>query len=252
VPRPRRRLIRAAIVVAGLAAPTVARSGDEPVPPPVPVVETDVKETKEPAPAKTPEEKAKRLLAIEAELARDLGRLKSLRMEFVQRKRLEVFDEEVESRGTLAIAVPGRLRWEVTSPVKTLLVVDGERALRARTSRKGVSTESRIALKDDPVAAGMARQLFLWLRGDLVAARTEYDLELLEEKPLRIRAVPKSAEAAKAVASVEIRFAEDRKSVAEVTLVESAKTKTVITFTAMERDPQLPKDHFDVGAGSGK
>jgi outer membrane lipoprotein-sorting protein len=173
--------------------------------------------------------------------------MKTLRAAFVQRKRLEVFEEEVESRGTLALAVPGRLRWEVSSPVRTILVVDGDRALRARISRKGVRTASRFRLEDDPVAAGTVRQILLWMRGDLEAARREYDLELLEEAPPRIRAVPRSPELAKAVSAVEILFAEDRRSVREVALEEAAKSRTVIVFSDVERDPDLAADLFEIG-----
>jgi hypothetical protein len=132
-------------------------------------------------------------------------------------------------------------------PVKSTLIVNGERALRRRTSRRGRTTETRFRLADDPVAAGTARQIFLWMRGDLAAARKDYALTLVSEKPLRIRAVPLSKELAKVVAAVEIQFADDRRSVTEVVLEESAKTRTVITFAGTERDPEVPARLFEVG-----
>jgi|SRR5688572_14941654 outer membrane lipoprotein-sorting protein len=235
---PRTRLIVLLAAAVSLAAAGSARSEDE--------------KPKAAAPEKDPprtaaEEKAARLAAVEAELARNLGGLKTLRATFVQRKRLEVFEEEVKSSGSLALAVPGRLRWEVASPVKTVLVVNGDRGLRVRTSRKGAKTETRFLLEDDPVAAGTAQQIFLWLRGDLEAARKGYDLEILAETPLRIRAVPRAAETRKVLAAVEIRFAEDRKSVLEVTLEEAPDTRAVITFSDVERDPDLAKDLFEIG-----
>jgi hypothetical protein len=181
-----------------------------PAPPPAPdeaVASDDAKPT-----AATAEEKAKRLAEIETELARALGGVKSLRARFTQRKHLDVFEDDVESSGTVALADPDKLRWEISLPVESTLIVNGERALRRRTSRRGRTTETRFRLADDPVAAGTARQIFLWMRGDLAAARKDYALTLVSEKPLRIRAVPLSKELAKVVAAVEIQFADDRRS----------------------------------------
>jgi len=245
VPRPRPRLIPVLFCAVGLATAAVAgqdeKAGGKP-----PAPAKGAEETKKTADL-TPEERAKRLLAAEEELARNLGQFKTLRAEFVQRKHLEVFHEDVESRGTLSLEVPGKLRWEFTSPVKTVLVVNGDRGKRERTSRKGVKTVTRFALADEPVVAGTAGQVFLWTRGDFKGAAKDYAIELLEETPLRIRATPRDAGAARVVASVELRFADDRKSLVEVILQEAVDARTVISFSAIERDPELPKDSFEIG-----
>ena len=106
---------------------------------------------------------------------------------------------------------------------------------------------TRFALADEPVVAGTAAQVFLWTRGDFKGAAKDYAIELVEEAPLRIRATPRDADAAKVVASVELRFAADRKSLVEVILQEAVDARTVLSFSAIERDPELPKDSFEIG-----
>jgi outer membrane lipoprotein-sorting protein len=266
VPRPRPRVIGAVAALfaaaafaradekgaAGPPAPAAPAAPVAPVAPAAPAAPAPKAAGEDAAPRKpfaelTAAEREKRLRAAEAELSRNMGSLKTLRASFVQRKHLEVFGKEVESRGVLSLAVPGKLRWEFATPVKSALVVNGDRGLRERTSRRGTKTIARFALADDPVVAGTAGQVFLWTRGDFAGARKDFALELVGEAPLRIRATPKGDAMARVVASVELAFSEDRKSLVEVVLVEANKARTVISFTGIERDVELAKESFEIG-----
>jgi outer membrane lipoprotein-sorting protein len=197
-------------------------------------------------PATEPESAARKFEAVLADLGKRLGAVRTLRSRFEQEKYLEVFDDVVKSEGTLALAVPDKLRWEYVKPVKSVLTVNGKRAKRERTSRKGETTRRTYSIDDEPVTAITVQQVFLWTRGDFAKAREGYDLELVTEKPLVVRATPKDRRVKDVVASVELTFSEDRGKLTRVTLIEKSKARTVISFLAVEIDPPLAEGLFEI------
>jgi outer membrane lipoprotein-sorting protein len=201
-------------------------------------------------PAKAEEDseaaKAKRLDAILADLGKRLGAMKTLRARFEQKKHLDVFDDVVTSEGTLLLAAPDRLRWQYDRPLRTVLIVNGERARRERTTRKGITTGRTYDLEDEPVTGITARQVFLWTRGDFERARKDHDLELVSEKPLVLRATPRSSAVKEIVRAVDLRFAQDRSALEAVTLRETSGARTDIAFRDVEVDPRLAASLFQI------
>jgi outer membrane lipoprotein-sorting protein len=191
-------------------------------------------------------ERAKRFEDVLADLSKRLGSIKTLRARFEQKKYLEVFDDVVTSEGALALAVPDKLRWEYERPIRSSLTVDGRRAQRTRTSRKGETTRKTYSLDDEPITAITAQQVFLWTRGDFPRARESYDLELVTEKPLVVRATPREARVRDVVTSIELTFSDARDKLTGVTLVEKSKAKTIVSFRDVELDPELPAGLFQI------
>ncbi len=262
-----RRPAIAALLVGFLAGAAPLRAGEGPVPP---VPGPPVKEAQDPAaPASSAGDAAKPLpadgeadaedvesmdaaeakrrlrLALEG-LSRDFSGLRTLRARFVQRKWLEILEEEAVSRGTLALELSSKIRWEYSEPIKTVLVVNGTRARRERTSRKGEVTSTSFDLKDEPIAAATAEQVFLWVGGKTGEAEKSHALRLVSEKPLRIAATPRDERVARVIVSVELGFSGDPAHLSRIVLNETSKTKTEIEFTDVERDLDLKADLFDV------
>jgi outer membrane lipoprotein-sorting protein len=194
----------------------------------------------------TAAELAKKLDAVLDDLSKRLGAVRTLRSRFEQKKWLAVFEDVVTSEGAMALAVPDKLRWEYTSPLKSVLTVDGRRARIERTSRKGVTTRKTYSLDDEPITAITTQQIFLWTRGDFAKARESYELALVAEKPLVVRATPKEDRVKAVVASVDLAFSDDRRTLTSVTLAESGDARTVISFVDVEIDPALPEALFEI------
>ena len=65
--------------------------------------------------------------AILADLERAGRSLRTMQASFVETKVLVLLDEEEESRGNVALQVPGRLRWTYTAPREGVMIIrDGE------------------------------------------------------------------------------------------------------------------------------
>jgi len=195
---------------------------------------------------RSPDEAAKALSLVLADLSKRLGAFKTMRCRFEQRRYLAVFEEVVTSEGTLALAVPDRLRWETTRPIRSVLTVDGREAMRERTSRKGRTTRRTFSLDDDPVAAITVQQVFLWLRGDFAKAAESYDLALVTEKPLVLRATPKDGRVKDVLTSIELTFSAARDRLTGVTLAEKHDARTAIAYLDVEIDPELPASLFAI------
>lgn len=194
----------------------------------------------------TAAELAAKLEGVLADLSKRLGAFKTLRSRFEQKKYLEVFEDVVTSEGTLALAVPDKLRFEYVKPVKSVLTVNGRRAQRARTSRKGETTRKVYSLADEPITSITVQQVFLWTRGDFAKARAGYDLVLVSEKPLVVRATPKDERMKNVVTSIDLSFSDDRTKLTGLTLTERQMSRTVISFVGVEIDPVLPEDLFKI------
>jgi outer membrane lipoprotein-sorting protein len=191
-------------------------------------------------------EKERRLRLALERISKEFAGVKTLRATFAQRKRLEVLDDVALTKGTMALEMASKLRWEYVEPVKTLLVVNGARARRERTSRKGEVTSTTFALADEPIAAATAEQVFLWVGGRTAEAAKSHVLELLSEKPLSVRATPRDERVAKVIVAVDLDFAGEPLHLSRIVLEETSKTRTEIEFTGVERNPELPADLFDV------
>jgi outer membrane lipoprotein-sorting protein len=199
-----------------------------------------------------PEERSRRLGVAMKGLADALAAVKTVRAKFVQTKRLEVFGRDVESKGTLALRVPDMFRWETTEPVRSELVVHGAAGVRRRTSRKGETTETAFELAKDPVTAATVQQVFLWTTGNFAKASASYALDLVSEAPLVVRARPSDERMAKVVASIEVEFGGSPVHLARVTLTEQTGSRSVIAFSDVEHDPDLPADLFSLERRSEK
>jgi outer membrane lipoprotein-sorting protein len=194
----------------------------------------------------TPEERAKHLTAALEGLTKDVAEIRTLKASFVQTKRLEVFGGDVETKGTLKLRLPDRFAWETTEPLKSVLVVNGDKAVRRRTSRKGVVTETKFDLKEDPVTAATVQQVFLWTSGDLAKASGGYALDLVSEAPMTVKAVPTDERMKKVIASVTLEFSERPSHLAKVVLAEQTGDTTEIAFSGVERNPDLADDVFAI------
>lgn len=99
------------------------------------------------------------------------GEVRSLQAEFVQERRLPALKNPVSTPGTLAMLRPGKLRWELGDPVKTLAVSDGATMTLADVAKKQAR---RI-----PADSARARQFTLLSDGafrDLASFRDAFEL----------------------------------------------------------------------------
>ncbi len=128
--------------------------------------------------------------------------VKTLTCSIYQVKHLKMFSRPVEFSGHLYLARPDKLRWEFTSPIPSVLVLDGHRMLRC-TSRSG---QVEFDMNKNPVMAAVAVQLWSWVNGMYGKLAEIYRIELNGEAGPGLTLIPIDSTIARAVSRIDISF----------------------------------------------
>jgi outer membrane lipoprotein-sorting protein len=150
----------------------------------------------------------------------------SLASDFSQEKYLSVFQDVLPAKGRFYYRKPDKLRWEMTEPVVSGFVLDGE---KGRRWQEAGSRGERFDIAREPVMKIVADQLLAWTRADFDRLRRDYRISLAGEKPVRLRLDPKGATAG-FLDHLSIVFAPDGRHVQQVEVHEKGGDYTRITF----------------------
>jgi outer membrane lipoprotein-sorting protein len=229
------------------ALPASAYAGDAPGPRDAPAdAAPDVAGEKDGKPRAGPPERrlgGKELDAFLTETEKGLGKLESLVASFEQEKHLAILEDVVHARGVIMFARPGRLRWEITEPFHTLLVVNGE-AVGKFEFRDG--NRRKLRLGTEAVVRTVAQQISLWHRGRFREQSARYDIQVHVGGRARVLLVPKNKEMRKTIRGIEMLFSKDRTRIDAVSIFESGGDRTVIRFSEERRNAEVPERMFDV------
>lgn len=175
------------------------------------------------------------------ELKKAAATTENLSGNFVQEKQLAIFAATLTSQGRMVYQAPDRLRWELLEPVASGFVLNGEKGERWN----GLSRErGRFSIDSDPVMGMIARQLLAWARVDMDWLEQRYEMALDSSQPLQLRLTPRDAGEATFINHLLIQFADDRRYVAEVLLVEEGGDSTRLRFSGVQVNGVLAADTF--------
>jgi len=172
----------------------------------------------------------------------DAGRaLKSMQAAFVETKVIVLLDDRQESRGTVAMQIPGRLRWNYETPRPSVMLIKDGRFTRYIPASKQVF---RGAAKGDadllvgfgPGAAGLGRKYEVTLAGDeVVAGRATHVLDLK----------PKTGQAG-LFTGIRLWVDEERGMPVQTRLTEPTDDYTTIRFDKVRINEPVPAKTFDL------
>ena len=167
--------------------------------------------------------------------------LKSMQAEFVETKVIVLLDEKQESRGTVLLHVPGRLRWNYESPRASVMTIrDGKFARYIPASKqvfRGVAKgEADLLVGFGPGASGLGKKYEVTLLGEeTVAGRAAHVLDL---KP--------RADQPSLFAGIRLWVDKERGVPAQTRLTEPTGDHTTIRFEKVRINEPLPAKAFDL------
>lgn len=172
------------------------------------------------------------------------GEVKSLEARFTQERKLPALKKPVTTDGTLAMSRPGRLRWELGDPAKTIAVSDGETMTLVDVAKK----RARRLPADSP----QARQFTLLgdgaLRGDLDGFKAAFELveSRVTQGIYQLTARPKERRLREHVSWVFLDIDTKTKELRalEFQLEDKSRIRTVFRDTRL--NPEIPADRFTV------
>jgi outer membrane lipoprotein-sorting protein len=181
-------------------------------------------------------------LALAASLAgpasADPSRGAGLTADFTMTRTLKVLADSISSSGRIALGGPGRLRFEVTAPSRSILVIDsGKGWIRY----PDLNITKSFDLGSDPVMRVLSEHLLVLTQGDFEKAGAYYTVTDAAQKGVK-RLVPKQPEVAKLFSEMRVALGADR-TVSWVELVSANGDVTRIAFsnvrTSASVDPAL-------------
>jgi outer membrane lipoprotein-sorting protein len=163
---------------------------------------------------------------------------------FTQHKRLAMLDVTLESEGMIFFSRPGSVRFEILSPVRSLMVYDGKKV------QCYTFTEGAWKLLNNPAATAIGqvlRQIGRWIQGDFDADRKMFDLDVVpfDKGAGCVRLTPRSEALTKYIQRIEIYVekAPDYQ-VTRVIIRESDVDLTEMRFRRELRNQPVPEGTF--------
>jgi len=182
-----------------------------------------------------------RLAPLLLELKQSAAETETLLSDFEQEKHLAIFSEKLLSQGRFAFQRPDRLRWELLTPVASGFVLQGKQGERWNSLSR---EQSSFSVAADPIMGMIAQQLLAWARVDLDWLQQRYRMEVMSAQPVSLRLYPLNLGEAGFIDYLQILFAEDRRYVAEVLMVEQGGDSTLLRFKNVQINRLLPDDLF--------
>jgi outer membrane lipoprotein carrier protein len=167
--------------------------------------------------------------------------LKTMQAAFVETKVLVLLDEKSESRGTVLLEVPGRLRWNYDAPTPgTMIVKDGKYVRYFPASKQvfrgAAKGEADLLVGFGPGAAGLGKKYEVTLAGDeSVGGRATRVLDLK----------PRSGQGG-LFTGIRLWVDVERSVPVQTRLTEPTGDHTTIRFERVRLNEKLPPGAFDV------
>ncbi len=171
------------------------------------------------------------------EMEQAMADVRTVKTDFVQEKKMALFNHPLVTRGSIWVEPPHRLFWRVESPMRYALALDGAR-IRQWDGETGKTTS--LSLDGNPVFAAVTEQLNAWFGGRYGLLAQDYDVERQAAAPATFTFVPKpTAPSAKMLESVTVVFREDARYIASIRIADRSGDVTTLTFVDTELNVPL-------------
>ena len=196
--------------------------------------------------AGTPLEGEERARAIAQLQARQRG-AKTLRATVVQRKRHPSLKGEVVTEGTLLLSRPNRLRWEMATPERTIIVIDEQALVIYRPDRQEAE---RRDLRDDFGSRAAVDFMSAGMSFDVAEMEKRFQVAVYrDDGRLSLVLTPRSRWIARAIASVTITQEDADPLPRQIVVVGQKGDRTETTLVQAVVNPPLAEDAFSLRLG---
>ncbi len=168
--------------------------------------------------------------------------IRSVKARFIQEKHMKILVKPLVSAGIILYQAPGSLRFEYQTPIKNILLMQGETVTRyiqkgdALVRDKTASMGSMAVVMDE---------ISRWIKGDFDTKA--FDVSLMDlPGPDRIRLIPKEKAMARFIQEIEIGLSEHPGVFKEVTIRENADSFTRLLFEDVVVNSPIDPGLFEV------
>jgi len=177
------------------------------------------------------------------EISRAMGGVKTVFARFVQERHLSLFQEPLRSEGFLCCQKPGRIRWEITQPYRSVLVSDGSGVAQF----EWIDDQwKRLDLGLADAMQQIVNQIAGIIEGRYASRKQEFEITVAPSGagPV-LTLVPQQEKVRKMMRAIEVHLAADLKGTRRVVLRENNADFTEIRFEEQVTDGVFPSATFD-------
>lgn len=174
------------------------------------------------------------------DLKRAAESIRTLKADFTQKRHLKILDAPLISKGRLYYRAPDLLRWEYSSPVRSVMLKRGEGITVYQFLEGSWKADSSQAVE---VRRMIFAEINRWLKGRFNEASgftPSYD----SGPPVRITMSPRE-EFKRFLDRIELIFSERPGIIRSVEMIESQEARTRIEFTNLEINAHIPAGIFE-------
>jgi len=169
------------------------------------------------------------------------NKVQSLQADFTQTKHLKILKRPIVAQGKFYYRRPGQIRWEYTSPVKSVVLLD-ESGLRRYTWR-GNRWVRDAGANLGPVHA-VLREMDLWMRGDFTSSKV-FAPRLEPGSPAKIHLSPRDAALKKYVSGIDLVLSSSPGVVDRIEITEGPGASTRIDLQRVKLNHRIPDKVFE-------
>lgn len=170
-----------------------------------------------------------------------MAAVRTVQADFCQTRHLAELDMTVEIRGSMTCERGGRLRWQVDSPMKQIILI-GEKSLRIHDVAAGKTMT--VDVKKFPWLALIRSSLADTMTGDIQRLQTRFQVKELEKHKLRL--IPADDALKMFFESMDLTFRADFAAVEQIMIHERSGDRLEIRFLNVKNDPAVPEQHWQL------
>jgi len=178
------------------------------------------------------------------QLEKNLQASRTIQAKFTQEKHLTLFNDTLVSRGLFAFAAPDRLRWEITQPFHSLLVMNGRGV--AKYDFPDGQNPHKLQFPAADALNAVLNQIVDIHQGKFEEEEKSYDIEIVKGETVIMTLIPKDPKMKRIISRIEVGFSKALDSVVSVVIRESGDNWTRIVFEDNQRNVQLPDSLFSI------
>ncbi len=175
------------------------------------------------------------------DLKKSTGGISSIQADFVQRKEMKMLAKPLVSRGRMLFSAPDSLRWEYTSPEKSVLLVHGGDVERYVMENGTFKKDTATGLQSMRIVFS---EIIMWLNGKF-DANPDFEAKLVTGGTNRIVLTPKRKSMSRYVRAIELTLTSRPGVISRVKIDEGNGNHTLLTFTSVILNRPLPSGTFE-------
>lgn len=161
-------------------------------------------------------------------LEEKISGVKTLETEFIQEKKLAVFNHAVVLQGKIFIQEPDLFAWHTDKPVHYVMVIRGD---TIKQWDEDAGHAQSLALSRNPTLLVAVNQMKVWFSGNYTSLLKEYEAVVIATKPIILEFTPKpSAAAFDMIKKVRMVFQQDEHYIERIDIEEKNQDSTSLVF----------------------